>query len=143
MILATRCSRATAAVASRRAGALKTRRVSASTRSSSNLPHRGPACVVGTAALADRAEPIASRNHGWQAALALAAATAAATAGAAASYGRDNNSSRRTASNAAAALKQGGNSNDVSSWSVEETKTFIAALGEAVGQEHVSTDEDE
>lgn len=78
------------------------------------------------AEVAQQANPAVSAERAGKLTLALVSACAIA----AASSLLDDNSPTRAAS-------------DMSAWSAQETAAFLASLGEAVGEEHVSTDEGE
>ncbi|CAM9913382.1 unnamed protein product [Pylaiella littoralis] len=121
------------------------RHVSCSTTSFLRPVHPAAATASATAtAVADHTKP---PPRGWSLSLALAAtATVAATAAAATtSFAGDENSrnSNRVAScRSSAASSTHAVARDMPSLSVEVTrKAFVAALGEAVGEEHVSTDQ--
>jgi len=95
--------------------------------------------------LAYRTKSSSSGERAWRLRLALATATSAAAAAAAASFAGDGSGGRPAVNAAAATALRGGveGGGDISSWSAEETSAFVAALREAVGEEHVSTDEGE
>lgn len=81
-----------------------------------------------------QAKPVAFAERAKKLTVIVASACGIATA---LSFCGDNMSA--TAATAAPAPAGG----DMSAWSAQETAAFLAALGEAVGEEHVSTDEGE
>lgn len=140
MLFATKFRTPAAAAAAARV--LKTRGMPQSLQRVSCSTSVGPHPRAAVAGVAGHTKPAPSCEYGWRLSLALAAVAAVATAAATTSFaGDDDNSNNRAARNSAATASAVGS--DKSSLSVEETRAFVAALGEAVGKEHVSTDEGE
>lgn len=128
MILAGRCRAAACGGARvlKPRSMLQSRRLSPSTTSKSQ--HQGaPAAQAKVDRVAYQARPVVSGERVRRLTLALVSATAIA-----AGLGLADGSSSRPAA-----------VSGMSSWSAQETAAFLATLGEAVGEEHVSTDEGE
>lgn len=120
---------------------LKTRKLSPSTAAAARRSHQhqgapGGAQPKKATAAAHQSKPTVSAERAGKLSLSVASACVIAAAAAAASSLFNDSGSRRVAATAAAA-------GDMSSWSAQQTAAFLAALGEAVGEEHVSTDEGE